>query len=76
MPRNREPDALDHDDPVIGTFLRRLETDLLGGRKVRALPERLARAMLASLGRAEDFDEEIEGEVALNIRPWVDTACP
>lgn len=65
MPRICEHAALAHEDPAIGTFLRRLETDLHWGRNVRALPEELARAMLAKLGHAEDFYEEIEGEVSL-----------
>jgi antitoxin PrlF len=52
-------------DAEIGAFLRRLEADLQEGRKVRALPERLARAMLANRSRAEDFDSEIEGKVVL-----------
>jgi antitoxin PrlF len=57
--------TLDHDDKAIGRSLRRLAADLDRGRNVRALPEDLARVMLANLGRAEDFDDEIEGEVSL-----------
>jgi hypothetical protein len=52
-------------DAEIGASLRRLEADLQESRKVRALPERLARAMLANRSRAEDFDSEIEGKVVL-----------
>jgi antitoxin PrlF len=55
----------EHQDPAIGAFLGLLEADLREGRHVRALPEGLARAMLANLGRAKDLDEDIEGEVAL-----------
>jgi antitoxin PrlF len=57
--------ALERENLAIGTFLLQLEADLRGSGRVRALPDELARAMLANLGHAEDFDEEIEGEVAL-----------
>jgi antitoxin PrlF len=52
-------------DPAIEAFLGLLETDIREGRSVRALPAELAEAMLANVGKAEDLDEEIEGEVAL-----------
>jgi antitoxin PrlF len=55
----------EHEDPAIGAFLGLLEADICAGRSVRALPEELARAMLENVGKAEDLDEEIEGEVAL-----------
>jgi antitoxin PrlF len=55
----------EHEDPAIGAFLGLLEADIRKGRNVQALPEELARAMLANVGRAENLDEEIEGEVAL-----------
>lgn len=54
-----------HEDPAIGGFLALLEADIRAGRNVRALPEGLARAMLANAGYAVDLDEDIEGEVAL-----------
>jgi antitoxin PrlF len=56
--------AAEHEDPAIGTFLGLLEADVREGRHVRALPEKLARAMLRNAGSAEEADE-IEGEVAL-----------
>jgi antitoxin PrlF len=55
----------EHEDPAIGAFLGLLEADIGEGRSVRGLPEDLARAMLENVGKAEDLDEEIEGEVAL-----------
>lgn len=55
----------EHEDPAIGAFLALLEADIRGGRNVRALPDELARAMLANVGQAQDLDEEIEGEVEL-----------
>jgi antitoxin PrlF len=65
MPRIRKHAALYHEDPTIGTFLRQLEVDVRGSRRVQALPEELARVMLAKLGHAESLDEEIEGDVAI-----------
>lgn len=56
---------VEHEDPAIGAFLNLLEADICEGRSVRVLPEELARAMLANVGKAENLDEEIEGEVAL-----------
>lgn len=55
----------EHEDPVIGAFLVLLEADIRAGRHVQALPDDLARAMLANAGHAMDLDEDIEGEVAL-----------
>ncbi|CCG36493.1 type II toxin-antitoxin system PrlF family antitoxin [[Pseudomonas] boreopolis] len=55
----------EHEDPAIGAFLALLEADIRAGRHVQALPEDLARAMLANAGHAVDLDEDIEGEVAL-----------
>ena len=57
--------AAEHEDPAIGAFLGLLEADICEGRSVRGLPEELAQAMLANVGKAENLDEEIEGEVAL-----------
>ena len=54
-----------HEDPAIGAFLGLLEADIRAGRNVQALPEDLARAMLANAGHAVDLDHDIEGEVAL-----------
>ncbi|MDN5869913.1 MAG: type II toxin-antitoxin system PrlF family antitoxin [Nitrococcus sp.] len=54
-----------HQDPAIGAFLGLLEADILGGKNLQALPEDLAQAMLANVGRAKDLDEPIEGEVAI-----------
>ena len=55
----------EHEDPAIGAFLELLEADIRDGKHVRALPEDLAQAMLANVGRAKDLDEDIEGEVTL-----------
>lgn len=55
----------EHEDPAIGAFLGLLEADIRSGRHVQALPEDLARAMLANAGRMVNLDEDIEGDVAL-----------
>jgi antitoxin PrlF len=55
----------EHEDPAIGAFLGLLEADIRAGRHIQALPEDLARAMLANVGQAQTLDENIEGEVAL-----------
>ncbi|KLD75513.1 AbrB/MazE/SpoVT family DNA-binding domain-containing protein [Xanthomonas hyacinthi] len=55
----------EHEDPAIGAFLALLESDIRAGRHVQALPEDLARTMLANAGHAVDLDDDIEGEVAL-----------
>lgn len=55
----------DHDDPAIEAFLGLLEKDIRAGKRVRALPDALARVMLTNARRAVDFDEAIEGKVAL-----------
>lgn len=55
----------EHKDPAIGAFLHLLEADIRDGRNIQRLPEELAQAMLANLGRPTDLDETIEGEVAL-----------
>ncbi len=55
----------EHEDPAIGTFLELLEADIRDGKNVGALPEDLAQVMLANVGRTNDLDEPIEGEVAL-----------
>jgi antitoxin PrlF len=55
----------EHQDPAIGAFLSLLEADIRTGKQVGTLPRELAQAMLASAGHAVDFDEDIEGDVAL-----------
>lgn len=55
----------EHDDPAIGAFLALLEADIRAGRHIQALPDDLARAMLANAARAVDLNADIEGEVAL-----------
>lgn len=65
MPKIRECGMRYHEETAIDGFLRRLDADWQRGRHVRRLPEELAQVMLANLGRAEDFDEEIEGKVLL-----------
>lgn len=53
----------EHQDPAIGAFLTLLAQDIEAGRNIRALPEDLARTMLAEAGHGPD--EEIDGDVAL-----------
>lgn len=55
----------DHDDPAITAFLGLLERDIRAGRRVRTLPDKLARTMLATARRAIDLDEAIEGAVTI-----------
>ena len=54
-----------HEDPAIGSFLTLLEKDIQSGRHITTLPDDLARAMLARLGKPVDLNEDIEGDVAL-----------
>ena len=54
-----------HEDPAIGSFLALLEKDIQSGRHIAALPDSLARSMLAALGKRVDLNEDIEGDVAL-----------
>lgn len=55
----------DHDDPAIASFLRLLEQGIRSGQNMTALPDDLARSMLASLDSSIDTNEEIDGDVAL-----------
>jgi antitoxin PrlF len=55
----------DYEKVATGASLDLLEADIRECRNVRALPVKIARAMLSHVGRAQDFDEGIEGEVAL-----------
>jgi len=55
----------EHQDEAIGAFLKLIEADIRSGRHVGSLPDALAKALLANLQRANDLDEEIEGDVAL-----------
>ena len=54
-----------HHDPAIIGFLALLEKDIASGRRVTALPEKLARSMVKALKRPVDLNQEIEGDVAL-----------
>jgi antitoxin PrlF len=54
-----------HEDPAISSFLGLLEKDIQSGRRVTALPEDLARSLLAALRQPPDLDADIEGDVAL-----------
>jgi len=54
-----------HQDPAIGSFLALLEKDIQSGRHITALPDELARSMLARLGKQVDLNEDIQGDVAL-----------
>jgi len=55
----------EHQDEAIGAFLNLIEADIRSGRHVGSLPDALAKALVANLRRANDSDEEIEGDVAL-----------
>jgi len=55
----------EHQDEAIGAFLNLIEADIRSGRHVGSLPDALAKALLANLRRANDLDEEIEGDVTL-----------
>jgi len=54
-----------HEDPAISSFLALLERDIQTGQNVTKLPDALARAMLATVGKAVELDEDIVGGVAL-----------
>ncbi|BAO80838.1 regulators of stationary/sporulation gene expression [Serpentinimonas raichei] len=54
-----------HQDPAIGSFLALLEKDIQSGRHITAMPDELARSMLARLGKQVDLNEDIQGDVAL-----------
>lgn len=54
-----------HEDPAIASFLALVEKDIESGRNITTLPDDLARAMLATLGKPVDLCEDIAGEVAL-----------
>lgn len=55
----------EHQDEAIGEFLNLIEADIRSGRHIGSLPDALAKALVANLRRANDLDEEIEGDVAL-----------
>lgn len=54
-----------HEDPAIGSFLALLEKDIRSGQHITTLPDNLARAMLAGIGKQVDLNEDIPGDVAL-----------
>lgn len=54
-----------HEDPAIAGFLALLEKDIQSGKRVTAVPKRLASSLLAALRRPMDHSEEIVGNVAL-----------
>lgn len=58
-------DEAEHEDPAIEAFLGVLERDIRAGRHIHALPEALAKALLANASHAVNPDEPIDGEVAL-----------
>lgn len=55
----------EHEDPAIGAFLDLLEKDIHQGKHIGRLPDDLAQALLAKLGRTVALDDDIEGEVEL-----------
>ena len=54
-----------HEDPAIASFLAFLEKDIQSGKHITALPEDLARSMLAALKQPVDLNEGIEGDLEL-----------
>ncbi|MBZ0087649.1 MAG: type II toxin-antitoxin system PrlF family antitoxin [Thermomonas sp.] len=54
-----------HEDPAIAAFLELLAGDIRAGRRVRSLPEALARAMLTQAECGASVDEDIDGDVAI-----------
>jgi antitoxin PrlF len=54
-----------HEDPAIGSFLSLLEKDIQSGHQLTNLPDDVVQAMMITLKRRVDLDEEIEGDVAL-----------
>ena len=58
-------DEAEHEDPAIEAFLGMLERDIRDGKHIRALPEKLTRAMLANARHAVNLEEAIDGKVAL-----------
>lgn len=54
-----------HEDPAISSFLTLLEKDIESGQHIATLPDELARAMLARLGKPVNLNEAIDGDVAL-----------
>lgn len=54
-----------HEDPTISTLLNMLEADIRAGRNINAVPQDLAKTMLANAGHGRGLDEDIEGEVEL-----------
>jgi len=54
-----------HEDPAIGSFLALLENGIQSGQHVTTLPDDLARAMFARLGKQIKLNEDIQGDVAL-----------
>ncbi|MFH7326115.1 type II toxin-antitoxin system PrlF family antitoxin [Desulfurivibrio sp. C05AmB] len=58
-------EAASHEDPAIAGFLSLLEKEIRAGKHLDALPDDLARSLLAATGRSVDSEEEITGDVAL-----------
>ncbi|MFH7318980.1 type II toxin-antitoxin system PrlF family antitoxin [Desulfurivibrio sp. D14AmB] len=54
-----------HEDPAIAGFLSLLEKEIRAGKNLAALPDDLARSLLAATGRPVDLEEEITGDVNL-----------
>jgi len=54
-----------HEDPVIESFLAMLAKDIASGRHISALPNDLARSMLAAIKHPVDLSQEIDGDVVL-----------
>lgn len=54
-----------HEDPAIAGFLTLLEKDIRNGKRMSAMPDDLARAMIEALRHPVDLYEEIDGDVTL-----------
>ncbi|MEO5344365.1 MAG: type II toxin-antitoxin system PrlF family antitoxin [Gammaproteobacteria bacterium SHHR-1] len=58
-------EEVQHTDPAIAQFLSLLERDICTANGIGNLPAELLDSMQASLGKPVDWDEEIQGDVAL-----------
>ena len=60
----RIPNLVTRKRPIRG-FLPLLKKDIASGRHITTLPDDLAHAMLARLGKPVDLTEDIQGDVVL-----------
>lgn len=65
MSERDEVTNLKRQNLAIKAFLNLLDADIRAGRNLQVIPDDLARDMLANAGQRFDFEEGIEGEVAI-----------